>query len=172
MVRFFHCLFSEPSRRVNAMVLAFALLLGYLLGSICVDFMNPDLFLLMRIGAKAGVSIVCLLPVLLLPFLFSAIAVFIGLKWLVIPVAFLKAFLFSYLCCHILTLFPDSGSLFAVLFLFSDILSLPVMCWFWIRCICGRDVGARAVMVVILAISGIGFLNYQVISPFLASLLS
>ena len=172
MVRFFHCLFLESSRRVNAMVLAFALLLGYLLGSICVDFMNPDLFLLMRIGAKAGVSIVSLLPVLLFPFLCSAIAVYVGLKWLIIPIAFLKAFLFSYLCCHILTLFSDSGSLFTVLFLFSDILSLPVLCWFWLRCICGRDVGARAVMVVILAISGIGFLNYQVISPFLASLLS
>ena len=172
MVRFFRCLFFESSRRVSAMVLAFTLLLGYLLGSFCVGCAESSLFLLMRTGAKAGVSIVCLLPVLILPFLCSAIAVYIGLKWLIIPIAFLKAFLFSYLCCHILMLFPDSGSLFTVLFLFTDILSLPLLCWFWFRCICSREVGIRTVLAVILNISGIGFLNYQVISPFLASLLS
>ena len=172
MVRFFRGHFLESLRRVNATVLALALFLGYFLGSICSSSANSDLFPLMRTGAISGVSIVCLLPVLLLPFLFSAIAVYIGLKWLLIPVAFLKAFLFSYLFSHILVLFPNSGSLFAALFLFSDVLSLPVLCWFWLRCVCDGGVESHVVMTVMLVIAGIGFLNSQVISPFLASLLS
>ena len=172
MVRFFRCPFSKSSRRVNAMVLALTLLLGYLFGSFCVGYAESDLFLMMRAGAMSGVSIVCLLPVLLLPFLCSAIAVSIDQTWLLLPIVFLKAFLFSYLCGHILSLFPDSGPLFAVLFLFPDVLLLPVLCWFWLRCSCGRGMGMSELTTVILAVAGISFLNYQVVSPFLASLLS
>ena len=172
MVRFFRCPFVKPSRKLNVTVLALSLLFGYLLGSFCAGYAESDLFLLMRTGAMSSVSIVCLLPVLFLPFLCSAIAVYLGWMWLLIPIAFLKAFLFSYLCGHILALFPVSGQLFAVLFMLPDVLSLPVLCWFWIHSICTARMGCYEIMAVILSIAGIGLLNYQFISPFLASLLS
>lgn len=172
MVRFFHCHILQSPRRVNAIVLALVLLLGFLLGSICSGSADSSLFHLMHIAAQSRVSIVCLLPVLLLPIICSAFAVYIGHTWLLFPIAFLKAFLFSYLCSGIMILYPESGPLFALLFLCADYLSMPVLCWIWFRCICSREDGLRGVRPVVFLILGIAFFDYQFVSPFLASLLS
>ena len=172
MVRFFHCHFMQISRRGDVIVLAFALMLGYLCGGICSTSAELNLFSLMRTGVMTGVSIVCLLPVLLLPFMLSVVSVYAGQWWCLLPVAFAKAFLFSYLCCHILIQLPDSGPLFAGLFLCADGLSLPVLCWFWIRSMRVSDGNKGYFLPVFLLITGIGLFDYQVVSPFLASLLS
>ena len=172
MVRFFHRHFMQTTRRGNVMLLALVLLLGYLCGSICSASAERNLFSLMRTGAESGVSIACLLPVLLLPFLFSVVSVFTGQRWCLFPIAFTKAFLFSYLCCHILIRFPGSGVLFAALFLCADGLSLPVLCWFWIRSICSSEGNRTYLIPVFLLITGIALFDYRVVSPFLASLLS
>ena len=172
MVRFFRRHYFRSPRRVCAVILAFALLLGVFLGGVCSGLAEPVLFQLMRTAAESRVSIVRLLPVILLPVIVSAFAVYIGLYWLLIPIAFSKAFLFSFLCSGILVLYPGSGPLFAILFLFVDVLSLPVLCWCWFRCIRSREAGLRALGPAVLLILGIGILNDQVISPFLASLLS
>lgn len=172
MVRFFRTHFLQYPRRVNVTILAFTLLLGYSFGSIVSCFASPILFQLMRTGAMNGVSIVSVLPILLFPFLVSALAVFLRLKWLLLLVAFLKAFLFSYLGSHIFRLFPTSGPLFAVFFLTSDLLSMPVLCWFWFRCISDSDSLVRALIPVFFLVFGIGLFDYLVTSPFLASLLS
>jgi len=171
MVRFFRCHFLPPSRRVNVTVLAFALLLGFLFGSLCSGFAESHLYSLMRMGAGSPVSIVCLLPVLLLPFLCSALAAYFGLVWLIFPIAFLKAFFFSYLIGHILVLFPNSGSLFAGLFFCADVLSMPVLCWFWLRCT-SSGLEKRIWIPVFLTVLGIGFFDCHIVSPFLVSLLS
>ena len=172
MVRFFRCKILQSPRRVYAVFLAFALLLGVVLGSICSGFAEPVLFLLMRTAAESRVSIVCLLPVMLLPIFLSAFAVSFHLDWLLIPMAFLKAFFFGYLCAGILTRYSSSGWLFALLFLFADILSLPVLCWYWLQCIRCREAVMGATAPAVLSILGIGILNDQLVSPFLASLLS
>ena len=172
MVRFFPCSFLQSSRKVCTVILAFALLLGVTFGGVCSGFAEPVLFQLMLTAAMARVSIVCLLPVLLLPIVLSAFAVSIGLYWLLIPIAFSKAFLFGYLCSGILMLYPHSGPLFAMLFLCVDCLSLPVLCWCWFRCIRSREAGLWALKPAMLLIVGIGLLNYRIVSPFLASLLS
>ena len=96
MVRFFRTRFLQYPRRVNVTILAFTLMLGYSFGSIVSCFASPILFQLMRTGAMNGVSIVSVLPILLFPFLVSALAVFLRLKWLLLLVAFLKAFIFSF----------------------------------------------------------------------------
>lgn len=172
MVRFFRCRFMDSPRRVRGVFLACVLLLGVFCGSIFSGLAEPVLFQLMRTAAESRVSIVCLLPVILLPVVLSAFAVYIGLYWLLIPIAFAKAFCFGYLCSGILILYPYSGPLFAVLFLFTDVLSLPVLCWFWLRCTRGREPGLQAVAPSVILIVGIGIINDQLISPFLASLLS
>ena len=172
MVRFFQRHFLQSPRRVCAVILAFALLFGVCFGGICSGLAEPILFQLMYTAAQSRVSIVCLLPVMLLPIVISAFAVSVGLYWLLIPVAFLKTFLFGFLCSGIVILFPDSGPLFAFLFLFMDFLSMPVLCWYWLRCIHSREAGSRACVLSISCIVGICLLNYLFISPFLASLLS
>ena len=172
MVRFFHCQILQSPRRVCAVILAFALLLGFILGCICSGFAEPILFQLMRTAAMVRVSIVCLLPVLLLPIVISAFAVFIGFYWLLIPIAFLKSFFFGYLCSGIVFLYLHSGLLFAFLFLFVDVLSMPVLCWYWFRCIRSSEVGFQALSPALILVFAIGVFNYQIISPFLANLLS
>lgn len=172
MVRFFQYHFLQSPRRVCAVILAFALLFGVCFGGICSDFADPDLFLLMRTAAQSRVSIVCLLPVLLLPVVISAFAVSIGLYWLLIPVAFLKSFFFGFLFCGVMIRYPNSGLLFALLFLSTDYLSLPILCWCWYRCIRSEEAGLRALTTSAFLLFGISFFNYQFISPFLASLLS
>ena len=172
MVRFFRCHFLQSPRRVCGVILAFDLLIGVLLGSISSGLAEPVLFQLMRTAAESRVSIVCLLPVLLLPVVFSAFAVCFGHFWPLIPVAFTKAFCFGYLCSGVLIQYPYSGPLFVVLFLFADVVSLPVLCWLWIRCIRGREAGLRAVAPSALLLLGISIINDQLISPFLAGLLS
>ena len=172
MVCFFPHGFLQSSRRGCAAILAFAVLFGILLGGICAGLAEPMLFQLMRTAALSCVSIVCLLQVILLPILFTAFAVYLGQYWLVILVAFSKAFLFGYFCSGILLQYPNSGFLFAFLFLNSDFLSLPVLCWCWFRSIRSREAGLQTIIPAVFLFIGIAFLNYQVVSPFLASLLS
>ena len=172
MVRFFRPNFLQSSRKVNVTILALTLLSGYLSGGLCGGRADSLLFQLMRMGALSHVSIVSVLPVLLLPLLLSAFAVYIGFRQCVLLIAFIKAFLFAYLYCSVLVFFPSSGLLFALLFLCTDFLIMPVLCWFWLRCInrdAAESVGTIPVMLLIMSIV---FFDYQVISPFLASLLS
>ena len=172
MVRFFPYGFLNSSRRVAAVILALTILLGVFVGSICSASADSILLSLMRTGARSRLSIVSSLPVLLLPLICSAIAVFLGHRWLLILIIFLKSFLIGYLCCYIISMLTYSGPLFAVFFLFSDLFSMPVLCWFWFRSISARELAFRAVVFTALVISGIVIFDCQFVSPFLASLLS
>ena len=172
MVCFFHHHILPSIRRVNAIVLAFVLLMGFLLGGFCSGFADPSFFQLMRTAAMTRVSIVYLIPVLLLPMIFSALAVYIGRIWLLFPLAFLKAFLFSYLSSGIRVFYPDSGRLFGLLLMWTDYLTMPVLCWFWFRCIADQRLNVHFAAGILLLVLGIGFFDFRVVSPFLVSLLS
>ena len=172
MVRFFRFQNLLSLRRGYGILLALALLLGLLSGGFVSGHTEQFFFHMMHTAAKSRVSIVCLLPVLLLPVLCSAFAVYIGLHWLLIPIAFSKAFLISYICASISCAYPVSGKLFAFLVMFSDILSLPVLCWYWLRSLERKVSEFRSLIIVLLLLMGISFIDYQVISPFLVSLLS
>lgn len=172
MVSFFRIHFLQYPRRVAAIILALAFCMGLLLGAYIATLTDPSYFLMMRTAVSSRVSITGLLPALLLPFLFSAFAVYLSQIWLLIPIAFTKAFFFSFLSTGFLILSPGSGWLMRMLFMFTDCLSLPVLCWFWLRACGGEGVSLRGVLSVFLVISGIGCLDFQFISPFLVSLLS
>lgn len=173
MVGFFRTFLASGPRRVNAIILAFALLTGFTLGAYTATLAEPSSFSLMRTASESCVSIVCLLPALLLPFLFSAFAVYISQYWLLIPIAFTKAFFFSYLSAASLLLFRGSGWLVQLLLMFTDCLSMPVLCWFWLRtCTVSRESVLRSFVSAALVVIGIICLDYQFISPFLVELLS
>ena len=172
MVRFFHTRFFPDSRKVSAAVLAFALITGYGLGSFLAAGAAHSTVSLMRTAISSRVSIVCLLPVVFLPFLFAAFAVSIHQLWLFIPLAFSRAAAFGYLASLVLYSFGSSGWLVFTLFLFSDCISLPLLCWFWLRSISkdGRNI-YRDLLIVSGMLFGIVSLDCKVISPFLVSLL-
>lgn len=173
MVRFFRTRFMPDLRRGSVTVLAFLLCCGYLLGAFLTTVSGDYVSSMMRTAVTSRVSIVCLLPVILFPFLITAFAVYIGQFWILAPIAFCKAFSFGYLSSCILCSFGNSGWLIQLLFLFSDGVSLPILCWFWIRLLDSR--GAKmnhSFAIVSVLIFLIVIFDCQFISPFLVSLLS
>ena len=173
MVRFFRPRYFSLSRKVSATILAFTLFIGYFLGSCLAALTVSSFHSLMRSALTGSVSIVSLLSVTLLPFLFSAFAVYIRQYWLFLPIALFRCISFSFLGSVILYAFGSSGWLICLLFLFSDILSLPLLCWFWLRHISEGDRHLlRNLSAVFIVLSGIAILDHQLVSPFLVMLLS
>lgn len=170
MVRYFRVPFSPILRRGSATVLAFTLCCGFLFGSLFAALSGSFSFSMMRTAMISRVSIVSLFAVMLLPLLFTAYAVWSGRLWLVIPVAFCKAVSFGFLGASVMCVQGNSGWLLRLLFLFSDSLTFPILCWFWVRALDRRGI-YRDMSVVCSLILGIVILDCQFISPFLVNLL-
>ena len=173
MVCFFRDRYSGHIRRGSATILAFVLCSGFLIGSIFPMLTENNSLSMMRTAAQCRVSIVTLFSVLILPFLFSSFAVMIHQVWLLLPIGFMKAFLFGFASSSVLCLFGSPGWLICLFLLFSDYLSLPVLCWFWIRVLDPnfRSV-TRSLVPLVPLLFGIVFIDVHYVSPFLVDLLS
>lgn len=120
---------------------------------------------------RIPVSIVRLLVWNLLPCVFSAAAVIFSAPWLLILICFGKAFLFAYVSLCFACTFGSAGWLIWLLVLLPDILTLPLLYFYWLRHLsyagsAGRFSGVMLFCGSIFLCS----LDYWVISPFLASL--
>lgn len=128
---------------------------------------------MMRAAACACVSITGLLAAIILPFLLSALAVYLQSLRLLPLIAFGKAFLVSFLGLSLLEAFGSAGQLVRWLLMFSDCCSLPLLFWYWLRHISGPGrltwSGTALVLLVALLIGGF---DYCVVSPFLAAVIS
>ena len=173
MVRFFRYGIFPNLRRGNVSVLAFALGFGFLAGSLLAALESGYALQLISDAARTPVSYGAILAVMALPVLFTVYAAFIQRPWMLILISCLKATAFSYLSACILQLYGEGAWLMLALLLFSDHLTLPLLCWIWIRYLRhGPRVVFRDMPAVILLLSGIVFLDYSFISPYLARLLS
>ena len=172
MVRFFRARIMQSGRSSTAIILAFMFFTGLLCGTVTATYTEPSYLLMMRRGLTYPVSIVVLLPAVILPLLFSALAVFISQLWLLIPIAFLKAYLYGFLSSCIYISGQASGWLLHGLFMCTDCLSIPVMFWFWFRSCSNTKSNLSSFLLAVILVIGIAFIDYQFISPFLASLLS
>ena len=127
---------------------------------------------LMRAAASRHVSIVNLLFVLFLPFLLSALAVFLSRRWLLFPIALGKAFSFGYTAGLIGCAYGTAWWLIRLLMMFSDCLIVPLLCWFMLRCLADyrkalwRDLALCAGVTAV-----IGSIDIMVIAPFLTALI-
>lgn len=164
--------FTPSFRRERTMILAFVWILGFLLGS-CSFALADNLFSsLMRGMSLDSVSIVNLLWPVLLPFLFSAFAVFISQPWLLLPVGFLKAFSFSFVSMGVIFCFGSAGWLFRLLLMFGDLLSVPLLFWYMRRHFAADPrFSAPECMVVFSLCLLIGSIDYGYILPFLADMI-
>lgn len=144
---------------------------GLLAGACSAASISNSFFLLMR-AAQSGVSIFGLLMTALLPFLFTALAVFLSEPRLFLPIAFCKAFSFAYCGVGIGLAYGLAGWLVRFLLLFSDGCLIPVLYWFWLKHISDLRRSAPIELA-----SGCGFailaglLNYGLISPLTAMLI-
>ena len=145
--------------------------LSLILGALLAARAETSAFSLMRLAVPSLVSIVPLLALQLLPFLIAAYAVSISGPWLLTVVCSFKLFFFSYFGTLIWIAFGAAGWLVRFLLLFSDIILIPVLCWYCFRRMAGEypeknDLGFCLGAVLLTAL-----INCYFISPFLAKIL-
>ena len=146
---------------------------GLIFGTSASMYTGDSIFPMMRAAVFGGMSISGALSVLLLPLLFSAFAVYIHQTFLLLPIAFCKAFLFSFVAMGLKGVFGSVGWLFSILLLFADGLSLVVLWWFWNRSfISSQSQLLLDFIAALISIAAVGSADYLFIAPFLADLIS
>ena len=133
MARFLHRLKCPNVCNVNRWLLAIFWITGILSGILISYVAGSSVSSLMRSYLYGSVSIVSLVLVIYLPFLLSAIAVSFSVSVLLFPIAFLKGFLFSLVAMGIFFIYGAAGWLIHWFLCFSDLISLPLLYWYWQR---------------------------------------
>jgi len=147
-------------------------LAGLLLGSLFAAQLDMQIVSLMRPFITQRVSIVIKLSCAALPFVIAAYAVKFSAFRTLFVIAFCKTFAFALSGWLICAIFGSAGWLIRILLLFSDICTVPMLCWFSMRHINGvadtwkKDVLICSVCCVVAVITDI-----LVISPFLSKIL-
>lgn len=163
---------SLRRRKVWQWSLAGTFLLGILAGLLLFLSEEDSPISLMYRAPNAPGSIVRLLSISILPFLISAAVVSLGRPRLLLPICFVKAFLFAFSYCAVLRAYGSAGWLVQSLLLFGDEAVLPVLYWFWLRHPPGgRSASLGEVLVILCGILLIGSVNKSIISPLLAGLI-
>lgn len=160
-------------RRMKCVLLALTWFTGLLCGSLFAVRYNHSLESLMHAAFSGSMSIVGMLIVVLWPYLFSAFAVFYSLPKLVFLFAFAEAFSFGYCIWGVFSVFGDACWLVRWLLFFTACCSAPMLYWFLQRCICGSKQHIfRDFLICCMVLVMIVSLDYCVISPFAATLIS
>lgn len=171
MDRFLHPHFLTISRKPSVPVLAFIWILGLISGLLFSYRAGTSFFSAMHTADFRCVSIIGLLSLSVLPLLFSALAVFIGQPWLLVPIAFVKAFCFSFLAFGITVAFGGAGWLIRWLLMFCDCCSLPLLWLYWLRSISHSSKhNPGGTLSCFAAALAIGCVDYCLICPILADL--
>ena len=169
-----HSLIHLPEIRHSGPVLVLAafFFLGHFLGVWFSGLASEHLSSAMRTVVSSRVSIIGLLSSVVLPFLISAFAVFLGRPVLLFPIAFWKAFLFSYLGFGLNTAWGSAGWLISPLVMFGSLCSMPVLYWYWLRGIRGHrfEIGLFGLILGLLLL--ILAVDYYLIVPFVAGLIT
>lgn len=162
-----------PRCKESVLSLASSYFAGLILGGCMFYAAGGSFFSLMRAGDYSRMSIVCLLAVLFLPFLFSAFAVYIHQSWLLMPICFLKAFIFAFVYVGISVSFADTGWLVRFFLMFSDIATLPLLWLFWLYLLSDKfRFRSGTVLYIILAVAAVGCFDYTVVSSYWAQFIS
>ncbi len=153
-------------------ILAFCWLAGLICGIFIYLSSANSLTSMMRSVLYAPVSIVGLLCVTVLPFLLSAFAVFFFRPVWLLPICFAKAFLFAFISMGIVQDFGSAGWLIRCLLLFSDCIGVPILYWFWMRCLSDdRRLSGWELTWIFSLVLLVGSVNKSIISPVLAHLI-
>lgn len=137
MARFLHRLYSSVCRKSCYILLACSWILGLGLGVLLFRYSGSGIVSLVGAAVIDRFSIVGLLSSLLLPFLFSALAVYISRPGLLYLICLAKAAAFGYLSCALFSAFPGCGWLVRLLFLFADQTGIILLFVYWQRHISG-----------------------------------
>ena len=144
-------------------------LAGLVLGTISAAAAGNQYLLLMRMAPGAHVSIVGLLATVLLPFLLTAYAVLKNRRWMLYAVCFVKVFAFGFCGYGITAAYGSAGWLIRSLLQFSDIFTVPILCWYSLRNLNGGRLEGKWEFWICVGLDLlICSLDFCYISPFLA----
>lgn len=170
MTRFVHYDLPDWWRRWSRFLLAVFWILGLMFGVFLSFSAGGSFVSLMRLACDSPVSIIALLMTILLPFLLTALAVYVSEPRLLLIFCFLKAACFSFVSVLAFRAFASAGWLVRCLLMFADICTLPLLYGSWNRHIAG-DTKLRIGDLGILSGAILACcLDYACISPFLAEL--
>lgn len=160
------------TQNVWAWSLAFVLFSGYLLGTLFSAEASDSYIALMRMSAVGPVSIVSVFASAMLPFLFAFIAVNCKKPFFLLAVCFCKAFFIAHCSFGCYLAFGSGGWLVRLLLQFSDLLLMPVLCWFAV-CYLQRfqPLKVRDVLICATATLAVSAVNVCFVSPYLAMLI-
>ena len=171
MVQYFHREQINRRQRRFPLLLGLVWASGFATGGFIHCVFGSVFFPWMRGIIFLPVSIVGLFCAACFPFLFSVFAVYLGLRWLLYPVCFGKALIFSLISSALWVHFGTAGWLAWLLIMFNDVISLPLLYRYWLRYISGlRPFSIVDVLLTVSCLLIIGSVDYYCISPFLATL--
>ena len=164
--------FLPKFRKCYIILLAFIWVIGLHCGVSLFHFIQASPFPLMHGVNVSSVSIVSLLSVSLLPFLFSFFSVYIRSFPFLVLLCYIKGCLFAFVSMGIWISFDSAGWLIRLLVMFSDLYCLIPLWWFWIRCT-EEDTFFNwfSVSSVVTAVICIVCLDFYCISPLLMRIL-
>lgn len=115
------------------------LILGAFVSFVAVNALR-DLFPVVLSANKSMVSV--LLPTIL-PFLLSALAVYFSIPWLLSLICGLKAFCFGFCGLGLCIVYGQCSWLLQLLFMFTDLCTLPILLFYWLRYFMGGNRPSR-----------------------------
>lgn len=172
MARFLYPDFMNFFRKNSGFFLALSFLLGTVAGLFLFYCTGESMFSLMCTVYSDRISIVDLLIPFLLPFSFSAFAVYFSFPRALYAICFFKTALYFFLSCAVACSFGSAGWVIRLLFLFSDICFLVLLYWYWMRHISGQRVFSAGECIVFLSAAAlISGVDYLMITPILRDVL-
>lgn len=150
------------------LALAFCWCLGFAFGVFLFLSTGTPGVSMMRRMVSGSVSIVSLIGLGLLPFLFTAYAVILSQLRLLFLICFCKAGMFAFVSMGISAAFSSAGWMMRGLLLFFDSVCCILLYFVWYRILNGRKAGW---FWIILAGLLAGSIEFYIISPFLAGLI-
>lgn len=156
---------SKHKRVVLSLLLALFWCIGLLAGYTVAT--KTSFTVLMHTFSLQRVSFVGLVFATIFPLSLSAAAFRLSLPLLILPIAFTKAFLFSFCASALTLIYADAGWLARWLYTFSDSIMVIFLLWFWVRNITKRaGIFQKDFAVSLFAASLLICIDYFIVSPF------
>ena len=165
------CKFSVRRLHCSTYSLAICWCAGLVLGSITAVSMSDMLVVMLHNCVFIRPLLMRIICVSLLPFLLSAFALYIDEPWILLLIAAIKSFGFGFCAAGVSLAFEHSSWLVRSFFLFSDVISLPLLYFYLLRSISGKEkLSIHLHAVLFCVFLGIGIVDYCFVSPFWVAL--
>ena len=171
MGRFLNLKSLCTSRKNCHVLLASVWISGIMSGCLCSVF-APDSFLdLLFAATLEDVAFPQLITAISWPFLLSVLAVYLKAQWLIFPICWAKAFVFSFLGFGIVAAYSSAGWLVRWLLMFGDCCSVPLLLWYWSRSLVPTRSIHLAILLPLMFLM-IGMFDFYFVAPFLTVVIS